>query len=120
MDDHVKIQVLLAEYSALRQEIVSRTGTRFGCLGLLLGIFAFVPHAGGSFWDYIPVVIVLATLIAVFVRLTWLLYRCAIRIAEIEVKVNGIVGEELLVWQSRCAKELLVHKFFPIPNKGKE
>jgi hypothetical protein len=111
-DPRVKIQVLLAEYATLRQEIVSRTGTRFALLGLLLGLstFVVVPREGVAIFQYTVGVLVLFILLLVWWRLAWLIKQCTRRVAEIERKINGIVGEELLVWESRIASNFLFHR----------
>ena len=119
-DAQAKIQVLLAEYGTLRQEIVSRTGTRFGLLGLFLALATFItiPHDGNEYLQYSVGGTALIILLTVWGRLGWLMNRCGIRIVEIEKHVNMLIGEELLVWENRRARTLLFHKFFPLSSKA--
>ena len=76
--DATRIQVLLAEYAAMQQGIISRTNTRFGILGLVLALIAYLssPRPGNETFQYIVGMIVLGILLAVWGRLGWLISSC--------------------------------------------
>jgi hypothetical protein len=99
--DKLKVTVLLKEYDTLRQEIVGRINNRFGIvsLGSALGVFLVSQQPTRGRVALIGVWAVL--ILVLWWRTGLLILRCSKRIAEIERAVNLLVGDELLVWETR-------------------
>jgi hypothetical protein len=97
-----RIQILLAEYNALRNEIVARTGYGFQtAAAALVGVtFLFNSKFNDQPWYFWPAVLGVAICIglAIFVN-TRDLKRAASRLIEIEHEVNSRAGEHLLIWE---------------------
>jgi len=116
-DDKAKIEILLREYDTLRSEIMSRTNNRFAIIGFIVALIAFigsqsdVPLYGRCVIGGLAILVVLA----VCFRFGQLIKRCAVRIAEIEEKINNLMGEDLLAWESQIAKPGLFHWFYRKP-----
>jgi threonine/homoserine/homoserine lactone efflux protein len=97
----MKVTVLLKEYDTLRQEIVGRISNRFGLVSFGSALVVFLVTQQPP-----PGRLVVVGLWVVFLLVLWwragvLIRRCSKRIAEIERKVNSLVGEDLLVWETR-------------------
>jgi hypothetical protein len=95
------IEVLLHEYDALRDEVLSRVSARFQLLGYLSIAAALVGVSSISqhwIWVYV-VVITLAILFGLWLYFGWAIKRCAIRLRKIEDEINGILGREVLRWE---------------------
>jgi hypothetical protein len=97
-----RIQILLAEYTALRAEIVSRTGYGFQLTLIGVAIVTWVlregsPGAPWYFW------LGVATLVAGFGLGMFTnvrdLKRAAHRVKDLEHEINSRAGEHLLVWE---------------------
>jgi hypothetical protein len=98
-----RIQILQSEYSALRAEIVARTGFGFQTAAVALAGITWMmqqPLTGRSFlfWS-IMAFVGLCFLIAIFVNARDL-SRAAFRIKEIEHEINSRAGEHLLIWET--------------------
>jgi hypothetical protein len=98
-----RIQILLAEYAALRAEIVGRTGFGFQTAAVgLAGLTWFLQQtlSGRAIWFWVAMAFVgFGFCIAVFVNLRDL-GRAAERLKQIELEVNSRAGEHLLVWET--------------------
>lgn len=98
-----KIQILLSEYSALRSEIVGRTGFGFQIAAVLLvAITWFMQQQYGDrqwyFWTVMGFVAG-GFALATFVNLRDI-SRLASRSREIEHEINSRAGEHLMVWET--------------------
>ncbi len=115
MDTKTKVDVLLREYDTLRQEIVSRTNNRFAMAGLLVAVAAFVisqPELVASERWGIAIVAFFVS-IGGWWTIGFLIRCCAARLMEIEQRVNALVGDELLVWETRNAKRWSARFMYP-------
>jgi hypothetical protein len=99
------ISVLLHEYDALRDEIVSRTTSRFNLVGLA-AVAATIVTAKSSthhgIWWIIGWTAGITFLVGIPI---WLLFgtyinRCAGRLMQIEYELNYALGCSVLVWES--------------------
>lgn len=106
-----KINVLLSEYTTLREEILTRVGHRWQMLGLVGAILAFVATqgeialAGRAFLAYAGVVAILV----LWLRSGQYLAHLSTRAAEIERHVNELAGDTLMAWESRSDGRLFSH-----------
>lgn len=110
--DRLKVEVLLREYDTLRTEILARVRTRFELLGFLAIITAFAGSRDSSTTVAVTVAAV-ALLIAIVV---WIWFargikRCAVRILEIETKVNELLDDDLLRWESSLPRDSWWRRF---------
>ena len=113
-DTKAKVDILLKEYDILRSEIISRTNNRFAVIGFIAALIAFV-GSQSEMPLYVRCVIgglAFVAILVIYFRLGQLIKRCAVRIAEIEEKINNLMGEKLLVWESQIAKSGLFHWFY--------
>ena len=97
-----KIQVLLAEYSGLRNEIVQREGHAHQAIAVIGVVFLWLVKRGAAdrpFWTAFAVLLLFGALEAWFI--TRDMYNAAARVCEIEEQVNAMGGEELLVWERK-------------------
>ena len=104
--EKTKIEILLKEYDTLRNEAVMRSGTNWAMLGFLIGILAIIFGRSGDSRKRVVIVSVVAS---VFLAALWwyqghLMARCSIRIEQIEKKVNHIVDEDVLIWESKVSE----------------
>jgi hypothetical protein len=125
----MKLSALLMEYDKLRDEIVSRLNNRFAVIGYLGAMLAFImSQASGVswpeplfplgsialpkevFWPALLIVIGLFFLFIVWRRFGALIKKLSRRISEIEQEVNLLIGEEVLVWETRQIRSGLFHK----------
>jgi hypothetical protein len=98
-----RIQILLAEYGALKAEVLGRTGFGFQIAAVALAAvtwFLQQPLTGKP-WYFWPgmVAVVVSFGVAIFVNGRDL-SRAAYRIKELEHEVNSRAGESLLVWET--------------------
>lgn len=102
-----KIDILLKEYDTLRAEILQRINARFGIIGFLGTLFAFVL----SKWEWQPkncsfdvrwpiVALGLTVLLGTWWWFGIRMQRLAARVSSIEKRVNQLAGEELLTWET--------------------
>lgn len=98
--DKLKVQVLLKEYDTLRQEILGRLNNRFALVSFGTGLSVFIASRTLSWRDWILVGVWLSLVLCLWWRIGVLMLRCSSRIAEIEKRVNEIVGDRLLLWES--------------------
>jgi hypothetical protein len=101
-----RIEVVLHEYDALRDEIVSRTEARFqlvGFLAIAATILGTTGIAKSSRW--VLIIIVVVVLIGIWFVFGSYIRRCAIRLREIETWVNNqLGGESVLRWESNLPR----------------
>lgn len=95
-----RVAILLKEYDTLRAEIISRCNNRFGVLGIIGGTVAFI-SAYPALGTWVLGGIAVLFLFAVWMYLGHLIYHCGIQVADLERRINKIVGEDLLAWESR-------------------
>jgi len=109
-----KIDILLKEYDTLRTEIIHRTGQRFSFISLLGTVSGYVlfKEKTPTFFQLMLILVAIVFLILVWLRFGKLITECSVRISEIETKINSLVGEELLVWESRNRRNLFFHMFY--------
>src|ERR1043166_9223517 len=97
-----KIQIMMSEYTALRSEIVSRTGYGFQVLsfGLATLTWFLQQPLHGHPWYYwaIIVCVIVAFALAIFVNVRDLT-RAANGVKQLEHEVNCRAGDYLLVWE---------------------
>lgn len=119
-----KVRVLLAEYSALRSEIVSRMNHGYQLLVVATAAMAFFAAMYKDYRDA-PLLLLLfiaVLLIVVYVLACWFIlrdiYKLANRVREIEIDVNDRCGEDLLLWEnlSGGAKTGFWIGFRPLPR----
>lgn len=103
ISEKVKIDILMHEYETLRSEILHRINRRFAFLGLTGTIVAYAFFKIDSYTFVNVSVIIMSILILglVWFQFGRLIQQCSSRISEIEQKINSIVGDELLVWETR-------------------
>ncbi len=109
-EEKEKIDILLKEYETLRQEILFRTNNRFlmvGIVGAFLGYTLFTdnPVLKTYIWGIGLRTFVLVggamALLVIWFRLGYSVATLAMHISAIEKKINDLVGEELLEWETR-------------------
>lgn len=112
--DRAKIDILFKEYDTLRTEVMARCNSRFLVVGFLVTLTVFVASESevGLLARCLIGAFAVLAVAALWFRLGQLIKRCAVRIAEIEQKINKLMGEQLLAWESRIAKGGLFHKFY--------
>lgn len=104
-DERARVEILLREYDGLRSEITSRISDRWAITGYVVAAVGLVA-ALSEYSAMAVIVIALAAalgLLGLWAACWMLIKRAALRILEIEGYVNAIVGEELLVWETRLA-----------------
>jgi ABC-type transport system involved in Fe-S cluster assembly fused permease/ATPase subunit len=108
MDDSIKefqkIQILLAEYSTLRTEVLSRYNAQFQSSAVLVTVFiglTVLTSTNGLKPVLIALMIVTALIfIAVLIWIDVDIAKAARRLRAIEADVNQRAGERLLVWET--------------------
>jgi len=108
ISDNFKIDILMKEYESLRSEIFHRIDRRFAFLGLT-GAVAAIALFKVDKYTVARVSILFASIFvlgAVWFHLGRLIQECSSRISEIEQQVNSLVGDELLVWETRRQNNL--------------
>lgn len=103
ISDEVKINILMKEYETLRSEILHRLNRRFALLGLFGAVLAYALFKVDKYTTVNLSVIFASIFIlgAIWFRFGQMIQRCSSRILEIEQQVNSLVGDELLVWETR-------------------
>ena len=107
-DNKAKIEILLKEYDTLRNETMSRTNDRFAIVGFIVAFIVFigtqseVPLYGRCLIGGLAILVVLA----LWFRFGQLIKRCAVRIADIEEKINNLMGEKLLASALHIGREM--------------
>jgi hypothetical protein len=125
----LKIDILLKEYDTLRTEILNKINTRYGIIGFLGALFAFVLNK----WEWQPkncpfdtrwpvVIIGLLILFGIWLWIGVLIQGIAVHICSIEKRINQLAGDELLSWETHCSLgciwKLREKKYF-LTNKNK-
>lgn len=95
-----KIQILLAEYAALRAETNARISSAYTVTGIGTALIVFVIQQplGPAFWVGLFMVVIGVTYCGRM--LGYDMTNAARRVREIELEINKRVGEKLLVWES--------------------
>jgi hypothetical protein len=95
-----RIQILLAEYSSLRSEIISQISTSYTVLGIWAASIAWLLQQpiGTRFWIGLSLVTLGALYSARLV--TYDVMTAAKRVCELEATLNERADEKLLVWES--------------------
>lgn len=100
LSEKEKIQILLSEYTAVRTEIVSRTGYSFQIGVVVAAVITWLLQQPPITWQVAIGLAVVALFVLWFsllnIRDTW---RVADRIKELEHEINSRAGEHLLVWE---------------------
>src|SRR5205085_9863217 len=101
MENEKQIEVLLAEYNTLRQEMLARINNRFAFLTLASGVAAFWwGKGGGHSIGWVAFLALLLTLFAIWYWTGCLMEGISTGIQRIETDVNRLAGAELLRWES--------------------
>ena len=101
MEETEKVRILLAEYSALRSEIIGRISNIYQVVGFGAVILAWIlqqQFASHKFWEFTAVLAAGIMLCGRF--LLFDIRRSAMRVRELEGEINRRAGEKLLVWES--------------------
>jgi len=101
--DKLRIDILMKEYETLRTEILQRINQRFTWIGLIGAVAAY------TFFkvEVCTISSVLILTVAIFILgAIWfypglLIHQCSSRISEIENQINSLIGDQLLVWETR-------------------
>ena len=98
-----RIQILLSEYTALRSEVLSRTGYGFQIMGISSVVLTWAATQSSSsiskfFWP-VMILIGIGFVISIFVN-TRDLTKAANRIKDIEHEINSRAGEHLLIYET--------------------
>lgn len=101
--DDLKIEVLLKEHEMLHQRILNRTNSRFAIVGYSLALVAFVSAESdlSRSWRIFVGVTVCLILAAIWYRFAQFIKLYAMRATEIEEKVNSILDDKLLLFETR-------------------
>lgn len=122
-----RIQILLSEYSALRSEILGRTGFGFQLAAIAAAVITWLLRESLQnplwyLWVVVIVGFVAAFGIAIFVNVRDLT-RAANRVKELEHEINSRAGEHLLIWETLSGvltRMGLIRSFFsrvkPLPR----
>ena len=102
LSEFEKIQILLAEYNTLRDEVISRVDTGYQIVAFVLAALTIVV---GVRFDWRMELSLLGTL-SLLIWLIWLfamrdLACLARRVIALEAEINKRSGEELLIYESR-------------------
>jgi hypothetical protein len=98
------ISILLKEYDTLKSEILQRCGHRFALLGMMGAVLGYGVFKSRelTYHQFGALAVAALFLTFVWIRFGQLIVKCSNRIAEIETMVNKRMGEDLLVWETRC------------------
>jgi hypothetical protein len=98
-----RIQILLAEYSAMRAEILARTGYGFQIASVaLVGMTWFLQQTltGKPWWFWLLMVLVACGFLLAIHTNTRDLKRAAKHVRRLEHEINSRAFEQLLVWET--------------------
>lgn len=96
-----KVQILLHEYTTLRQEIIARTthGFQLIAAGAVVLVWALTkPEIDGRFWFGVAVAISVILISSAMAFRD--IGKAAERLRELENDINRRAGEQLLVWET--------------------
>ena len=101
--DEVKINILIKEYETLRTEILQRINQRFAFIGLsgAAAGYAFLKAGGQTYVIILILVMSISILAGLWFYYGRVIHRCSSRLSEIEQQINSLVGDKLLVWETR-------------------
>jgi hypothetical protein len=106
-----QINILLKEYDTLRAEILGRMNHRWQMLGLIGAIVAFISAQSGAIAGRAIAGVMAVGLFGLWLNSGRYVARLARRVSEIEKHVNGLAGENLLVWESQGGDRLIRRLF---------
>ena len=107
-----RIQILLSEYSALRSEILSRTGFGFQLAAIATAVITYMLKE--TLQWYTIMFFAFSFGVAIFVNIRDLT-RAAYRVKELELEINSRAGEHLLIWETLSGlmtRAKLIKSFF--------
>lgn len=109
--DKVKIDILMKEYETLRTELLQRINQRFACIGLAGAVLAygFFKIERNTIASVLIVIIAISIVGVIWFHFGRRIHEIALRILEIEQRINSFLGDELLVWEIRRRNKLF-HK----------
>ena len=110
----LKVETMMKEYEMLRTHILSNSNARFALVGYLLALIAFV--GGQSDYSSTLRLAVSASgsmaVLAIWWRFGQLIGRAANQLEKIELRINGLLNDDLLSWETRISKKALFRKVF--------
>jgi hypothetical protein len=118
-----KIKILLAEYDALRREIMMRTGHGFqitfiATIGLLWFVTSWLQTANAETWFLLLALVLVVSVASWFTMRD--IAKAASRIREIEHSVNSMAGEQLLVWETAWGGDVTGYWGRALPRRRRE
>jgi len=101
--DKLKIDILVKEYEILRTEMLQRINQRFTCIGLTGAVVAygFFRLERYTITSVLILIVAISILGAIWFHFGRRIHQLSLRITEIEQRINCLVGDELLVWETR-------------------
>ena len=122
MTETEKVEILLKEYDTLREEILQRANQRFQFLAIsgAIGAVGFFTTSPFSPFQSVAIIVSAVAVVCVWWRLGQIIAECARRVAEIERRVNKLVGEELLDWERSHVGRSLFHRLHSPANKRQQ
>ena len=96
-----KIQILLNEYSSLRNEVVQRTNNLYQIIGIgavLLSLIFARSYGEARFWIAVAIGVVVITTCGFLIHHD--VEKLARRLRALEKEINHRAGEELLIWET--------------------
>ncbi len=109
--DKLKIDILVKKYEILRTELLQRINRRFTCIGLTgaVVVYGFFKVEKYTIVSILILIIAFSILGVIWFHFGRRIHQFSLRIAEIEQRINCLVGDELLVWETRRRNKLF-HK----------
>ncbi len=126
MDEPDKIKILLSEYTSLSNQIISRFAGQCQLYSIIAAVT--IGLLGVYFADFISGCSLLGLLVLTALFLAWLwldidrdIAKAALRIREIEARINVSAGEQLLEWETKWGRGGVIGKHLfrkPFSNAG--
>jgi hypothetical protein len=101
-ESKMKLQVLLCEYTALRNMAVHRTNNIFQTIAVLAVLVSWAASRGKN--DLLFLCVTVGALVVLFTCIWCIardMYWAGKRVREIEFEINEFASEPLMVWKSR-------------------
>jgi hypothetical protein len=110
--DKLKIDILMKEYETLRTDMLQRVNQRFVCIGLIgaVATYAFFKVEKYTVSRVLIIAVAISILGAVWFHFGRLMHQLSLRIAGIEQRINCLVGDELLLWETRGQNKFFYHR----------
>jgi hypothetical protein len=106
-----QINILLKEYDTLRAEILGRMNHRWQMLGLIGAIVTFASAQSGAIAGRAIAGVMAVGLFGLWLNSGRYVARLARRVSDIEKRVNGLAGENLLEWESQGGDRVIRRLF---------